>query len=287
MRARSIKPGICDNELLGVADPFYTLLFERLWMMADREGRLEDRPLRIKAQAFPYRDGLDVEPMLAWLDEHGFIHRYTADANNYIQIVKFSEHQSPHVKEAPSKIKAPEEHRAKPIQAPYKAQPKPALAALTPSSLTPSSLTPDSGLLTPDSGSLRSPGAAAQRCPPGTEPAEFLEIRREYPSRGGGQRWGDALKFYRRRVSEGESPQAILAGVKRYAAYVKAAGIEATEKVQQAATFLGDNRGYLEPWKPPPKPETATERLLKNLNGTHDDNRVIEHDPDPQRIANW
>jgi hypothetical protein len=43
MRARSIKPGICDNEILGTADPLYTLLFERLWMMADREGRLEDR----------------------------------------------------------------------------------------------------------------------------------------------------------------------------------------------------------------------------------------------------
>jgi hypothetical protein len=147
MRARSIKPGICDNEILGTADPFYTLLFERLWMMADREGRLEDRPLRIKAQAFPYRDGLDVEPMLAWLHTHGFIQRYSHDGCRFIQVLKFVEHQSPHIKEAASKIPAPDKPGASPVQAPDEEQPKPALAALTPSSLT-----PDSGLLTPDSG---------------------------------------------------------------------------------------------------------------------------------------
>src|SRR5687768_14856556 len=156
MRARSIKPSICDNELLGTADPYYTLLFERLWMMADREGRLEDRPLRIKAQAFPYRDGLNIEPMLSWLHENGFVLRYVIDGNRYIQVVKFSEHQSPHVKEAPSKTPAPDKHHTSTVLAPDQEPPKPALAALTPSSLT-----PDSGLLTPDSSSLRSPNPSA------------------------------------------------------------------------------------------------------------------------------
>jgi hypothetical protein len=158
MRARSIKPGICDNELLGTADPFCTLLFERLWMMADREGRLEDRPLRIKAQAFPYREGLDIQALLGWLYEHGFIQRYTVKDTAYIQVVKFTEHQSPHIKEAPSKIPAPDSPGASTSPAPCSTQPKPALAHLTPSSLT-----PDSGLLTPDSGSLRSPSVAQKR----------------------------------------------------------------------------------------------------------------------------
>lgn len=142
MRARSIKPGICDNELLGTADPFYTLLFERLWMIADREGRLEDRPLRIKAQAFPYRDGLDVVPMLDWLEVNGFIARYEAEGKKFIQILMFLKHQSPHKNEQPSVIPpmpggnttkvAPEHNQGS------------AKDALTPSSLTPDSLPPDS-----------------------------------------------------------------------------------------------------------------------------------------------
>jgi hypothetical protein len=147
MRARSIKPGICDNEILGTADPFYTLLFERLWMMADREGRLEDRPLRIKAQAFPYRDGLNVEPMLAWLAEHEFIHRYEIDGKGFIQVLKFGKHQKPHNNEQDSAIppvpvvgttKVVTEHNQ----------------GCAMDALTPSSLTPDSGLLTADSYAL-------------------------------------------------------------------------------------------------------------------------------------
>ncbi len=67
-RARNIKPGLFKNEILGVAEPIYTLLFEGLWLLADREGRLEDRPLRIKAEIFPYREGLDLVSMLGWLE---------------------------------------------------------------------------------------------------------------------------------------------------------------------------------------------------------------------------
>jgi hypothetical protein len=165
LRARSIKPGICDNEVLGTADPFCTLLFERLWMMADREGRLEDRPLRIKAQAFPYREGLDVAPLLQWLHDQGFIQRYTVEKTAYIQVLKFGEHQSPHVKEAPSKIPAPDSPGASTMPAPDKHGASPVLAREipAPAALTPSSLTPDSGLLTADSGSLRSPSVAQKR----------------------------------------------------------------------------------------------------------------------------
>lgn len=49
-RSRNIKPGLFKNEVLGVADPIYTILFQGLWVLADREGRLEDRPMRIKAE---------------------------------------------------------------------------------------------------------------------------------------------------------------------------------------------------------------------------------------------
>lgn len=107
-RARNIKPGLFKNEILGVADPLYTLLFEGLWLLADREGRLEDRPLRIKAEIFPYREGLDIEAMLNWLVSTGFITRYTAHGVKCIFIEEFVKHQNPHKNEPDSSLPAPE-----------------------------------------------------------------------------------------------------------------------------------------------------------------------------------
>ena len=105
-RARSIKPGLLKNEVLGVADPLYTLLFEGLWMLADRAGRLEDRPLRIKAEVFPYRDGIDCNAMLDWLQGNQFIVRYEVAGVRYIQILSFDKHQNPHKNEPASVIPA-------------------------------------------------------------------------------------------------------------------------------------------------------------------------------------
>lgn len=103
-RARNIKPALFKNEILGVADPIYTLLFSGLWLLADREGRLEDRPLRIKAELFPYREGLDMPAMLGWLHDSGFIYRYSFGENRYIEIANFTKHQNPHKNEVASEI---------------------------------------------------------------------------------------------------------------------------------------------------------------------------------------
>lgn len=103
-RARNIKPALFKNEILGVADPIYTLLFSGLWLLADREGRLEDRPLRIKAELFPYREGLDMPSMLRWLHDSGFIYRYSFGENRYIEIANFTKHQNPHKNEVASEI---------------------------------------------------------------------------------------------------------------------------------------------------------------------------------------
>lgn len=105
-RARNIKPGLFKNEVLGVADPLYTLLFEGLWVLADREGRLEDRPLRIKAEVFPYRN-VDVDPMLEWLRTHDFIRRYEVASKRYILVCEFVKHQNPHKNETESVIPPP------------------------------------------------------------------------------------------------------------------------------------------------------------------------------------
>ena len=106
MRARNIKPALFKNEVLGKADPLYTILFEGLWCMADREGRLEDRPAKIKAEIFPYREQLDVEPLLDWLVEYKFVRRYATKCSPVIEVIEFLKHQHPHKNEPPSSLPA-------------------------------------------------------------------------------------------------------------------------------------------------------------------------------------
>lgn len=105
-RARNIKPSLLMNEVLGTADPLLTILFAGLWMLADREGRLEDRPLRIKAQVFPYRELPDFNGYLTELERLGFIERYEAENQAIIQVLNFTKHQSPHKTEKPSELPA-------------------------------------------------------------------------------------------------------------------------------------------------------------------------------------
>jgi hypothetical protein len=76
-RSRIIKPGFFRNEDLAELPAMTRLLFAGLWTLADKEGRLEDRPKRIRADVFPYDDltGADVHTMLHELAAGGFIQR--------------------------------------------------------------------------------------------------------------------------------------------------------------------------------------------------------------------
>lgn len=95
-RARNIKPSFFTNEILGTLDPMVALTFAGLWCLADKDGILEDRPIRIKGELFPYRDGLDVNGYLTVLQLHKFIVRYVVDNVGYIKVLEFQKHQHPH-----------------------------------------------------------------------------------------------------------------------------------------------------------------------------------------------
>ena len=105
-RARNIKPGFFKNEELACLPFEARLLFIGLWTLADREGRLEDRPKRIMAELFPY-DRVDVDPLLRQLQSEGFLLRYEAGGKCCIQIVNFIKHQQPHHKEIASVLPKP------------------------------------------------------------------------------------------------------------------------------------------------------------------------------------
>ena len=99
-RARLIKPGFFTNEALVQLLFEIRLLFIGLWTLADRNGRLEDCPIRLKMELFP-ADNVDVEDALAQLEELRFIHRYETTAGvRCIHIANFRKHQSPHPREA-------------------------------------------------------------------------------------------------------------------------------------------------------------------------------------------
>jgi hypothetical protein len=101
-----LGPGFFQNEILIELHPLTRLLFAGLWTIADREGRLEDRPKRIKMALLP-ADDHDVDSALTDLHHAGFITRYAMNDGNYIQINKFLKYQKPHVREAASEIPAP------------------------------------------------------------------------------------------------------------------------------------------------------------------------------------
>lgn len=137
-RARNIKPSFFTNEDL-VELPFEDrLLFVGLWTLADREGRLEDRPKRIKMAIFP-ADSVDVDVSLARLAKLGFIARYEARGIACIQVLNFAKHQNPHVREAASELPAMGDTDASTVLAQCQH------SASHADSLNPYSLNPESG----------------------------------------------------------------------------------------------------------------------------------------------
>jgi hypothetical protein len=108
-RSRLVKPGFFANEKLAEINPLGRLLFVGLWTIADRKGRLSDRPMWIKGAIFPY-EKVNINQLLTALQERQFIERYEVEGERYIQITNFEKHQNPHVKEAASTIPAPGEH---------------------------------------------------------------------------------------------------------------------------------------------------------------------------------
>ncbi len=104
-RIRMIKPDFFLHEFLGSRPPLARLLFAGLWCHADREGRLQDRPTRLKLQILPY-DACNIDELLDMLidAEEGVIKRYSYNGKKYIQIINFTKHQHCHFNEQDSDI---------------------------------------------------------------------------------------------------------------------------------------------------------------------------------------
>jgi len=110
-----LKPSIHKNEVLARLGSDHYKLFTGLLGLADRKGRLVDRPERIEAEIFPFKfQQVDVNKMLdelAECSEH-FVLRYEKGGQRCIQIINFLKHNYPHIREAESTIPAPDKHGA-------------------------------------------------------------------------------------------------------------------------------------------------------------------------------
>lgn len=92
MRIRNVRPEFFTDEDLADLAPEVRLLFVGLWCLADWEGRLEDRPRRIKRQLFP-SDAFDIEAGLEDLVRIGSIVRYEVGGTRVVWIRNFRRYQ--------------------------------------------------------------------------------------------------------------------------------------------------------------------------------------------------
>jgi hypothetical protein len=92
MRIRTVKPDFFFDEELTLLPHSTRLLFIGMWGLADRDGRMEDRPSFIRASIFPYEAEFDTESALSGLSPK-FIERYEVDGRRFIWIRKFHDHQ--------------------------------------------------------------------------------------------------------------------------------------------------------------------------------------------------
>lgn len=111
-RIRTVKPELFKHEELCALSPLHRLVFIGLFCLADREGRLKDRPRSIKLEVAPW-DDCDINAILNDLADSPdrFIERYTTrDGERLIQIRAFGKHQAINAREASSTLPARDRH---------------------------------------------------------------------------------------------------------------------------------------------------------------------------------
>jgi hypothetical protein len=103
VRSRNIKPAFFTNDDLVSLPPLTRIFFIGLWCFADREGRFEVRPVKMKGQILPLDNG-DITVMLQELHRKNLIELYEVGGRRYGWIPTFKKHQHPHHTEAESVI---------------------------------------------------------------------------------------------------------------------------------------------------------------------------------------
>jgi hypothetical protein len=252
-RIRTIKPEFWQNEELSAISAEAALLAIALLNYADDYGYFRAHPQLIKAACFPIRElSSNVPRMLSELSRVGYIKLgETPDGKTYGLIVNFSKHQ---------RVDKPNQSQISALSITWK--------VLDDDSTNVPRIVGDvSGTEKEKEGNSKGIGKGSstavsdEPAPQGQQiarlakhsefPQPFQEAMRHYPKRAGDNPTRRAFQAWNARVKSGETPETIVAGVMRYAAFCDATGKTNTELVKQAATFFGPDKAYLQPWDTP------------------------------------
>ncbi|MEC9345507.1 MAG: hypothetical protein VYB54_04720 [Pseudomonadota bacterium] len=111
-RIRTIKPDFFRHEGLFDLEQEtglpVRLAFAGLWTVADKKGRFEWRPRRIKTEVMPY-DDVDFSRVLDALATRGYVVRYSVDGVEYAYIPSWERHQAINNRERDSDLPSPSE----------------------------------------------------------------------------------------------------------------------------------------------------------------------------------
>lgn len=229
-RIRTIKPSLWTDEALAECSLIARLLFVASLNFADDNGNLERSARQLKAQAFPY-DDIDCEPLIAELVRARLLIEYEVGDRKYLHIKGFLAHQRI---DRPSKCSLPVYEASLSTRQPFDER-----------STSPRAVREGKG----KEGKVRKGTRTAREAAP-SEPIEFADFKKIYPARTGDQGWPKALRAARARIREGHRWAAMLEGAQRYAIHVRCRGDEGSRYVKQAATFLGRDLFFLQPWDP-------------------------------------
>jgi hypothetical protein len=282
-RIRTIKPEFPHSESMGRISRDARLTFIELWTLADDSGRLRGNSRMLASLLFPYDDDAKdlIEGWLGELERENCVRRYLIDGASYLEICNWLNHQKI---DKPTPSKLPQFDESSRIVA-------------SPREESSEDLDQD----------LDREGKGRDRTI--TVPSEPVEQRRSTApavqeifehwqrTHATGRAILDTKR--RRRITEAlknfttEQLRNAISGYLNSPHHMgtdpKGSGV----KYNDIELFLRDSahietglRHFAHPPRPPPKAESATERLLR-LNSDPND-RVIEHEPDQQRaLTSW
>lgn len=111
-RGRMISGTIGESrKFAALANDTHRLIYLMVMPHVDKAGRYEADPILIKGRCLTRLD-IDVSTVEAWLEDAanvGLIRHYEARGMTVLEIVNFTEHNTPHHKEPDSKLPGPEE----------------------------------------------------------------------------------------------------------------------------------------------------------------------------------
>jgi hypothetical protein len=197
-RIRSIKPEFPQSETIGALSRDARLLFIQLWTIVDDSGRARAASRMLASLLYPYDGDAPklVDKWLGELEEQKCIRRYVVEGSTYLEIINWLKHQKI---DRPSPSRLPEYREGS-------THPREDSRGLD-ADLGPRTVDQDLG-----SKNIRTVGKPTR---PDLD-EKFLEFKKAYPKRKGGNPWTAARKVWESAIKRGVDPAAILGGLRRF-----------------------------------------------------------------------